>query len=212
MPPHTFFDSRNFPGILLFRVGNGLCSSCGWRFGSSSSLRRSLGLACLLRSLRVRRFTIHKLCFGTIAGGDLGLPVGIMRRALGIGPAENRPVDSGWQEKDQGYHDRSFQRTYLSQIPINSLRRHGQRHSPASGLHPVNITIPDSSTVTEDFRPDSASRGAVRHAWRTQKSPAPRRGPGRSCVVPVRGGFPGSLPMAQPEWSRSRQSMQRLGR
>jgi len=113
MPPHTFFDSRNVPGILLFRVGNGLCSSCGWLFDSCGRLRRSLGLPGLLRSLGVRRFMNHELCFVTITGGDLGLSIGKMRRALGVGPAENRSVDSGWQEKYQGYRDRSFQHTYL---------------------------------------------------------------------------------------------------
>src|SRR5660398_7461 len=84
VPANTLFPSRNLPAILLFRAGNGLCNSCGWLFRSFRRLRRSLSLSGLLRSLGVRRFMIHKFCFVTIAGGDLGLPVGKMCSALGV--------------------------------------------------------------------------------------------------------------------------------
>jgi len=56
-------------------------------------------------------------CLVTIEGGDLGLSIGKMRSALGVGPAENRPVGSGGQDKQQGYCDRTYQHTCLFRKP-----------------------------------------------------------------------------------------------
>ena len=59
----------------------------------------------------------HELCLVTIAGGDLGLSIGKMRSALGVGPAENRPVGSGRQDQQQDYYDRTDQRPCLFRKP-----------------------------------------------------------------------------------------------
>lgn len=121
MPRNMLVSPRNPAGILLSKVGDGRCNSCGEDFGSWSGLRRSLSLAGLLRSLRVRRFRIHKLCFVPIAGRDIGLFIGKMFRSLGVGPAENRSVGSGCQDKHQGDYDRTYQCTCLFRKPAYLL-------------------------------------------------------------------------------------------
>ena len=117
MPRNMLISSRTSAGILRFRGGDGRCDSRGGIFGSCGRLRGSLGLPALWRILGVCRLMNHELCLVTIAGGDLGLSIGKMRSAPGVGPAENRSVGSGWQDKQQGYYDRTYQRTCLFRKP-----------------------------------------------------------------------------------------------
>lgn len=66
----------------------------------------------------------HELCLVPIAGRDLGLSIGKMRSAPGVGPAENRSVGSGCQNKQQGDYDRTYQRTCLFRKPAYLLWSH----------------------------------------------------------------------------------------